>query len=97
MANLYSGNFLRKLRNELIIDRIIEILKLEVRSRNGIIRFQCPLCYRFHTATNSKTNLGRCFDCKKNFNPIDLVMATTRSSFVETVDFLKKHIDGATS
>ena len=96
MANLYSGNFLRKLRNELIIDRIIEILKLEVRSRNGIIRFQCPLCYRFHTATNPKTNLGRCFDCRTNFNPIDLVMAATRCSFVETVDFLKKYINETT-
>jgi len=96
MANLYSGNFLRKLRNELIIDRIIRILRLETRSSNGIIRFQCPLCYKFHTATNPKTNLGRCFDCKKNYNPIDLVMAATQSSFIETIDFLKKHINGTT-
>jgi len=96
MANLYSGNFLRKLRNELIIDRIIRILRLETRSSNGIIRFQCPLCYKFHTATNPKTNLGRCFDCKKNYNPIDLVMAATQSSFIETVDFLKKHINETT-
>ena len=96
MANLYSGNFLRKLRNELIIDHIIEILKLEIRSSNKIIRFQCPLCHRFHTATNPKTNLGRCFDCKTNYNPIDLVMAATQSSFVEAVYFLKKHIKETT-
>ncbi len=96
MANLYSGNFLRMLRNEFIIDRVISILRLETRYSNGIIRFQCPLCHRFHTATNPKTNLGRCFDCRTNFNPIDLVMAATRCSFVETVDFLKKHRNEAT-
>ncbi len=97
MADLYSGDFLRMLRNEIIIDWIIRALRLETRSHNGIIRFQCPLCHRFHTATNPKTNLGRCFDCERNFNPIDLVMATTQCSFVEAVEFLKKHIDKATA
>jgi hypothetical protein len=96
MANLYTGNFLRMLRNDCIIDLVISILRLETRFRNKIIRFQCPLCHRFHTATNPKTNLGRCFDCKTNYNPIDLVMAATQSSFVEAVDFLKKHIKETT-
>ena len=96
MANFYSGNFLRMLRNECIINRVISILRLETRHRNKSTIFQCPLCHRFHTATNSKTNLGRCFDCRTNFNPIDLVMAATQSSFVETVDFLKKHINETT-
>lgn len=93
MADFYSGGFLRMLRNELIIDGVIGILGLKRRYTSGITRFQCPLCHQFHTGTNRKTNLGRCFDCKTNFNPIDLVMAATGRSFVETVEFLKKHIE----
>jgi hypothetical protein len=46
-------------------------------------------CYCFHTATNHKTNLARCFDCKKNFNPIDLVMAVGKYDFIEAVEYLK--------
>jgi len=95
MTDLYSGNFLKMLRNELIIDGVIKLLKLETRHNNGIIRFQCPLCHGFHTATNPKTNLGRCFDCRINFNPIDLVMAATRCNFIETVEFLKKYLKRA--
>ncbi len=93
MVNLYSNEFIRMLRNKFVIVRAISVLNLETRGYNGIIRFRCPLCHRFHTATNSKTNLGRCFDCQTNFNPIDLVMAATRYNFIETVEFLKKHID----
>ena len=81
------------LRNQIPIDDvIIDLLNLEVRSDHEILRFRCPLCYNFHTATNHETNLARCFDCQKNFNPIDLVMAATARSFVQTVEFLKNHI-----
>lgn len=93
MAN-YTDGFLRKLRNEVKIEKVIMLLTLETRHDRNIFRFRCPLCQRFHTATNPKTNLGRCFDCRVNFNPIDLVMAVTRYDFIETTEFLKKHIDG---
>ena len=90
---LYSDDFLRMLRNKVCIDQVINILGIEARHRRTILRFCCPLCHGFHTATNQKTNLARCFDCETNFNPIDLVMAVTMRSFVETVEFLKKYID----
>jgi hypothetical protein len=88
---LYPDDFLRMLRNKMCIDEAIHILGLEVRYGKAILRFCCPLCHGFHTATNPKTNLARCFECERNFNPIDLVMAATGRSFVETVEFLKKH------
>jgi hypothetical protein len=94
----YTDGFLTRLRNDIDIDLVINRLRLETRSGKKFLRFRCPVCHGFHTATNPKTNLGRCFDCKINFNPIDMVMAVTARSFVETVEFLKNHItDSQTS
>ena len=88
----YTDGFLKRLRNDIDIDLVIKRLRLETRNSQKIFRFRCPLCHGFHTATNAKTNLARCFDCQRNFNPIDLVMAATARSFVQTVEFLKTHI-----
>ena len=92
MMGSYTDGFLRRLRNDIDIDLVIKRLRLETRSSQKIFRFRCPLCHGFHTATNPKTNLARCFDCRINFNPIDLVMAASARSFVQTVEFLKTHI-----
>ncbi len=99
MSKYYSADYLRMLRNQIPIDAVIgDLLKLRLQNNHQIQRFRCPMCANFHTATNDQTNLARCFDCKKNFNPIDLVMAATARSFVETVDFLKNHLtDSQTS
>jgi transposase-like protein len=98
MMGLYTDGFLKRLRNDIDIDLLIIQLRLDTRYSQKIFRFRCPLCHGFHTTTNPKTNLGRCFDCRRNFNPIDLVMAATARSFVETVEFLKNHItDNQTS
>ena len=88
----YTDGFLRRLRNEIDIDQVIDTLALETRTNTKYHRFRCPACHEFHTATNAKTNLARCFDCKINYNPIDLVMAVTAQSFVETVEYLKTHL-----
>ena len=94
MAKYYSANFLRMLRNEIPINEvIINLMNLEVRNARNRFRFRCPLCYNFHTATNHETNLARCFDCQKNFNPIDLVMTVGKCSFVDAVEILKVKID----
>jgi len=94
----YTDGFLKRLRNDIDIDLVIKRLRLETRSSQKIFRFRCPLCHGFHTATNPKTNLARCFDCRINFIPIDLVMAASARSFVQTVEFLKTHItDNQTS
>ena len=91
----YNDHFLRTIRNQVDIDQVIDQLRLETRRSKDLVRFRCPLCYGFHTATNPKTNLARCFDCKKNYNPIDLVMTVTQCSFVESVEYLKKRIKSA--
>ena len=82
------------LRNKVPIDKVItSFLNMETRNTHGMFRYHCPLCGRFHTAINPKTNLARCFDCRQNFNPIDMVMAATKSSFVEAVEFLEDNIN----
>ena len=88
----FTDDFLRRLRNGININEVIGALGLETRRGTDLLRFRCPLCHGFHTATNPKTNLARCFDCKVNFNPIDLVMATTGCNFIDSVEFLKKQI-----
>ena len=94
MPEHYSANLLRRLRNQIPIDAVIvDLLNLEVKNDHNILRFRCPLCYNFHTATNHKTNLARCFDCQKNFNPIDMVMTVGKCGFLDAVEILKDRIN----
>lgn len=81
---------LRRLRNDVLISPLIERrLSLPTEYRSNLLRFRCPLCRHYNTAVNPDTNLARCFSCEKNFNPIDLVMAVNRCSFLEAVAFLQ--------
>jgi CHC2 zinc finger len=90
MSKHYTADFLRMLRNQIPINEvIIDLLNLEVRNDHELLRFRCPLCDNFHTATNHKTNLARCFDCKNNFNPIDLVMTVENCGFLDAVKILR--------
>ena len=94
MSQYYPADFLRMLRNDIPIDEVIvDLLNLEVQKDRKTIRFRCPLCYNFHTATNHKTNLARCFDCEKNFNPIDMVITVGNCGFVDAVKILKNRFN----
>ena len=80
---------LRRLRNEIPITILIaKILDIPSKVSDGYFRFLCPICSEFITATNPKTNLGRCFRCEKNFNPIEMVMTVKCCNFKEAVEFL---------
>jgi predicted RNA-binding Zn-ribbon protein involved in translation (DUF1610 family) len=88
MTERYSGTLLRSLRNDLPISRVLQVLSVPLKTSEGYLRFLCPHCGDFNTATKSDTNLARCFRCEQNFNPIDLVMAVKRINFVDAVEFL---------
>ena len=91
MPNCYPADFLRIIRNQIPIEKVIvTMLNMEVRHTSKWLRFRCPRCHNFHTATNRATNLARCFDCNENFNPIDIVMVVGQCSFVEAVEYLKE-------
>ncbi len=59
------------LRNSIPVDKVIEKLGIPFKIAEGYTRFRCPVCKEFNTAVNPKTNLARCFLCKKNYNTID--------------------------
>lgn len=86
----FSSGELYGLRNYIPINKVIKALKIEHRVTDGFFRFQCPVCFGFHTATKPETNLARCFNCQKNFNAIDLAMICGSQSFVDSVRYLKK-------
>ncbi len=89
MSKRYDKQTLRRLRNDIPIAILIaDILELPAKNAQGYFRFLCPLCGGFDTATNPKTNLARCFSCKKNYNTIDLIMTVKRQNFREAVKFL---------
>lgn len=80
---------LRRLRNDIPIQTLLaDVLELPTKIRDGYLRFLCPLCHEFDTATNPETNLARCFRCERNFNPIDLVMIVERMNFLQAIDHL---------
>jgi len=81
---------LRHLRNKIDINAVIEHLEIPWKIREGYVRFLCPLCSEFDTATNPHTNLARCFRCEQNFNPIDLVMIDQRNTFLQAVSYLRE-------
>ena len=90
MKKRFSADQLYELRNTIAINTVIqELLSIPAKTSEGVFRFLCPVCNEFYTATNPATNLARCFVCQKNFNPIDLVMAVQKSSFVEAVTYLQ--------
>lgn len=93
MARRVSDDELRQLRNAVDIDHLIVRLGVPSKRRDGYLRFLCPHCADFHTATNPETNLARCFRCKVNFNPIDLLMVERRLSFLEAVAELRRILD----
>ncbi len=81
---------LRQLRNDIPIDQLIaHVLDIPHKHSEGYFRFLCPLCNEFNTATKKETNLARCFRCKTNFNPIDMVMVYCGLNFLDTLEFLK--------
>ena len=81
---------MRALRNNIPIDDVIRRLDLQAKEVEGYFRFLCPVCSERHTATNPRTNLARCFRCRANYNPIDLVMTVRKVSFLQAVEFLRR-------
>ncbi len=88
MTGRFSGKLLRSLRNDIPIAWLLDLLGVPAKISEGYVRFLCPRCREFNTATKASTNLARCFRCETNFNPIDLVMIVKRLNFVDAVEFL---------
>ena len=90
MAKFFTRHELYKLRNSIPLADVLSILKWPHKTRDGRVCFVCPQCSESLTAINQRTNLGRCFRCEINFNPIDLVMLINDYDFVTAVQFLQQ-------
>jgi hypothetical protein len=96
MTRRFSPEELTFLRNRVPITHVIKtLLELPTHSTNGRLSFACPLCSGFDTSINADHNLARCFDCRQNFNPIELVMHQRQIGFVDSVRWLEKRIEAA--
>ena len=94
MAKRFSKQTLHKLRNDIPIQNLIETkLKIPNRYTGSIFRFECPNCHGFHTGILHEKNLARCFDCKRNFNTIDFVIAVMDIEFYESAGFLEQYLN----
>ena len=89
MSKFFSRARLYQMRNEIPVAWLIEHLGWPHKRREGRFCFVCPKCGEMLSAVNPRTNLGRCFPCEKNFNPIDLTMLIRECDFVEAVHYLE--------
>lgn len=86
----YTRQELFILRNHIPVDSLIKKLEISSKMIEGYFRFCCPVCCGFNTGVNLKTNLARCFNCRKNYNTIDFVILVRGLTFIQSVEFLKR-------
>ncbi len=84
----YSDELLRRLRNEIPTERLIKQLRWPNKQREGRFVFLCPECHETESGIHRETNLGHCFHCHANFNPIDFTMIVMKCEFSDAVEFL---------
>lgn len=89
MPRYFSDQLLRQLRNQIPMADLFRRLAWPHKLRDGQVAFLCPRCQEYRSAVNPRTNLGRCFHCETNFNPIDFTMAVRECDFVSAVQFLQ--------
>ena len=89
MPKYFSRQLLYRIRNEIPLRGLLIQLEWPNKDRAGRFSFLCPECGEFLTATNPRTNLGRCFSCARNYNTIDFVMAVQQCDFVAAVHYLE--------
>jgi len=92
MSKRFRKELLYQLRNHIRWEDLLDQLNWPHKQREGRCCFLCPHCEEFLTAVNPRTNLGRCFRCQRNFNPIDLVMRIWQCDFVTAVHFLQDQL-----
>jgi len=88
MPRYFSDLLLRRLRNEIHWPILLKHLRWPHKRREDQLAFLCPRCREYRSAVNPRTNLGRCFYCQTNFNPIEMTMAVEECDFVTAVEYL---------
>jgi DNA primase len=87
--NRIPPEVLYRLRNDVDLTKVVELLGIPRKRRGERLAFHCPECGTMNASASSERSLAHCFHCQRNFNSIDLVMAERGWGFLEAVDFLK--------
>jgi hypothetical protein len=69
------------------IDLVINRFRLERRYSKKNLRFRYPVCHGFHTATNPKTNLARCFESGSISTPLIWLWRPPRAALWKRLSF----------
>lgn len=92
MSRRFTPELLHALRNQVPITRLIrDSLNLPSRRIGDKLRYECPKCGGFDTSILIDHNILRCFDCRQNRNPIEMVMDCLKLDFVKSVNWLLQH------
>lgn len=92
MPRYFTDALLRRLRNDIGWPSLLKQLNWPHKQRLGQLAFLCPRCGEYLSAVNPATNLGRCFYCETNFNPIDFTIAARDCDFTTAVRYLKPQL-----
>jgi hypothetical protein len=93
MTRRFSSGELSFLRNRIPIDQVVATLfDTPIQDKNGKRQFACPICGSLDTSIHAAHNLVRCFSCRRNFNPIELVMHQLKIGFVDSVKWLQNRM-----
>jgi len=92
MGKRFSAELLSRIRNEIPFAGLVQRLNWPHKRREGEFIFLCPSCEEMIAKVNSRTNLGRCFVCERNFNTIELTMLIKNLDFVPTINRLVPHL-----
>lgn len=93
MTKRFSSDFLYRIRNDIPLAYLLrQVLNHHCKHSEGYERFICPLCSDYNAAINTRTNLGRCFRCRQNFNSIEFVMIIKQLKFPKAVYFLENFL-----
>ena len=84
----YDDEFLRRLRNDIPLAWLLQHPQWPCKTREGRFVFLCPCCNESESSVNPRTNLGRCFHCETNYNPIDFTMCAWQCDFRDAVEHL---------
>jgi len=91
MGQYFTRDYLYRIRNDIPVRSLLQHLDWPQKYREGDLFFLCPdpTCREFMVKETPQANLGHCFQCDRNFNPIDLTMLIENVDFLDAVAFLE--------
>ena len=88
MGQYFTRDYLRRIRNEIPLNSLLERLDWPSKCREGEFFMLCPGCQEFLVKKTPQENLGHCFGCDRNFNTIDFTMLIKEVDFVIAIGIL---------